>query len=32
MTLHLRGVYAPIVTPFDGEEIDVAGLVSNLER
>ena len=32
MTLHLCGVYAPIVTPFDGDEIDVAGLVSNLER
>jgi dihydrodipicolinate synthase/N-acetylneuraminate lyase len=32
MILHLRGVYAPIVTPFDGDGIDVAGLVSNLER
>jgi 4-hydroxy-2-oxoglutarate aldolase len=32
MPVHLRGVYAPIVTPFHGDEIDVAGLVSNLER
>ena len=32
MTVHLRGVYAPIVTPFHGDDIDVAGLVSNLER
>jgi len=32
MTVHLRGVYAPIVTPFHGDDIDLAGLVSNLER
>jgi 4-hydroxy-2-oxoglutarate aldolase len=32
MPVHLRGVYAPVVTPFRGDDVDCAGLVSNLER
>jgi 4-hydroxy-2-oxoglutarate aldolase len=32
MTVNLRGVYAPVVTPFHADAVDCAGLVSNLER
>jgi 4-hydroxy-2-oxoglutarate aldolase len=32
MAVHLRGVYAPVVTPFHGDALDLAGLTSNLAR
>jgi 4-hydroxy-2-oxoglutarate aldolase len=32
MAVHLRGVYAPVVTPFRGDEVDLSALANNLGR
>jgi len=32
MAVHLRGVYAPVVTPFRGDDVDLPAFVSNLTR
>src|SRR5215212_4051028 len=32
MAVHLRGVYAPVVTPFRGDAVDLPAFVSNLTR
>src|SRR3954454_4525477 len=32
MAVHLRGVYAPVVTPFRADEVDLSALVGNLAR
>ena len=32
MAVHLRGVYAPVVTPFRGDDVDLPAFASNLAR
>jgi 4-hydroxy-2-oxoglutarate aldolase len=32
MAVHLRGVYAPVVTPFRNDDVDLPGFASNLAR
>ncbi len=32
MAVHLRGVYAPVVTPFRGDDVDLPALARNLAR
>ena len=32
MPVHLRGVYAPVVTPFRGDDVDLPALAANLAR
>jgi 4-hydroxy-2-oxoglutarate aldolase len=32
MAVHLRGVYAPVVTPFRGDDIDLPAFTTNLAR
>jgi 4-hydroxy-2-oxoglutarate aldolase len=32
MAVHLRGIYAPVVTPFRGDDVDIAAFASNLAR